>query len=113
VPILMVACRAIISGVSGVRDLTSRSFGSVCGGRVGLITTGAGSLCDDFLRADLRSVLGSSILSMVSSKSFCASSVGELGAEPSDSDDMSFPNLSFDAMIAAAGVFVDSRKRWP
>src|SRR5690349_17153491 len=98
VPIFIVAWRAIISGVRGVRILTSKSFGSVWGGRVGRTTVGAWSLVAvGFLRLDLNGISG--MLSL-SSTSLAAPKFGEPCSEP-ESDSISFPYLSpWDAMIA-------------
>lgn len=53
VPILIVACLAIISGDSGVRADTSRSSGLGCSGSSGLSTSASGSIRELFLSADL------------------------------------------------------------
>lgn len=88
---LMVACLAIISGVNGVRVLGSRSFASVWGGRGGRATSGGWDRGDFFI-ADLIGLSGRS--SMPSSTSLTGDSLPE-----SDSDSMSFPNLSMIAIL--------------
>lgn len=106
VPILIVACRAIISGVKGVRDLTSSLSGSVWSGRIGRITAGAGSLCEEVLRADLTGL--SPISSILSSKSFRASKLGDPGPE-SESESRSFPYLSpFAAILGGKAAVISN-----
>ena len=79
VPIFMVACRAIISGVRGVKVDVSRVLGSGCSGSSGRFISGSGS---DFLSADFGLEISDS--SMSSSLASTASSCGDSGSESSD-----------------------------
>lgn len=75
---LIVACRAMISGDKGVSVDRSRSFGSGCAGSSGLAGSGRGAGRDDRLRADFLSGLSSS-----SASTLVGFSSGEEGGDSS------------------------------
>lgn len=85
VPMLIVACLAIISGDKGVSTDISKFSGSGCSGSSGLVISASGSGWELFLSADLglSRISSSSISSLSLSWPLVASNGGDPGSESS------------------------------